>query len=124
FLIGAFAVLYSTYLVANAGHARTIVDALKLFGIVPRHDEAAHRRTLKGWSFALPLICLMFFLAGFSPVRLVLISGMIQAVMLPMLAGAALYFRYQRTDPRLRPSVGWDVCLIISSLAMLVTGAW
>lgn len=124
FLMGAFAVLYSTYLVANAGNARMMLDALKLFGVVDRYSQSAHDRWLKGLSIGLPLFCLAVFVAGGDPVTLVLFSGLMQAMMLPMLAGAALYFRYTKTDPRLRPSRLWDVFLILSAIGMLVTGLW
>jgi Mn2+/Fe2+ NRAMP family transporter len=124
FLLGAVAVLYSTYLVANAGNARMILDALKLFGIVDRYRQDAHDRWLKGLSVFLPLFCLAVFASGGDPITLVLFSGMLQALMLPMLAGAALYFRYRKTDPRLRPGPLWDAFLIVSSLGMLVAGVW
>jgi Mn2+/Fe2+ NRAMP family transporter len=124
FLIGAIAVLYSTYLVASAGHARTWVDAFKLFGFLPRHHQVAHDRALQIVSFVFPLLCLLVFLAGYDPIQLILLSGILQSVMLPMLAGAALYFRYQRTDPRLRPSRVWDAFLLLSSLGMLIAGVW
>ncbi|HVV99780.1 MAG TPA: hypothetical protein VHB77_05550, partial [Planctomycetaceae bacterium] len=42
FLIGAIAVLYSTFLVANAGHARTLTDCLKIFGVLDHHNQKAH----------------------------------------------------------------------------------
>jgi len=44
--------------------------------------------------------------------------------MLPMLAGAALYFRYRRCVPGLTPGKLWDVMLWVSALAMLITGLW
>lgn len=125
FLAGAIAVLYSTFLVASAGHARTWVDSFKLFGFVPRHNQVAHDRTLQWVSFAFPLLCLLIYVIGQrDPVELILLSGMMQAVMLPMLSGAAIYFRYTQTDPRLRPNWLWDVFLVISSLGMLVAGLW
>jgi Mn2+/Fe2+ NRAMP family transporter len=124
FLIGAIAVLYSTYLVASAGHARTWIDAFKLFGVIPRHHQRAHDRALTIVSFIFPLLCLLVYLANYDPVQLILLSGILQAVMLPMLAGAALYFRYTQTDVRLRPNALWDACLILSSVGMLIAGAW
>lgn len=124
FLLGAFAVLYSTYLVANASNARMILDALKLFGAVDRYQQSVHDRWLKGLSIGLPLFCLAVFVAGGDPITLVLFSGMLQALMLPMLAGAALYFRFTQTDARLRPSPLWDLFLILSALGMLVAGLW
>jgi Mn2+/Fe2+ NRAMP family transporter len=125
FLIGAIAVLYSTYLVASAGHTRTIVDALKLFGVVPRHNERAHLIWLKVLSFVFPLLCLGIFLTVTKdPVELILLSGIMQAIMLPMLAGSALYFRYTRTDRRLAPTPLWDAMLLVSSLGLFIAGAW
>ncbi len=124
FLVGAFAVLYSTYLVANAGHARTITDAFKIFGVIDRDRQTDHDRSVKWLSILLPFVCLAVFLPGGDPVTMITISGMMQAFMLPMLSGAALYFRYTQTDSRLRPGLMWDICLALSSLAMLIAGAW
>jgi len=45
---------------------------------------------------------------------------MMQALMLPMLSGAALYFRYCRSDKRVTPGVVWDIFLWVSSIGMLV----
>lgn len=123
FLIGAFAVLYSTYFVANAGHARVFSDALRVVGLAAKSDEATRRR-VKVLSGGLPLFCLLLYLIWpKEPDKLVLISGMMQALMLPMLSAAALYFRYARCDERIRPSRLWDVFLWLSSIGMLIAAA-
>lgn len=44
--------------------------------------------------------------------------------MLPMLAIAAIFFRYKRGDQRIQPSKVWDAFLIISAIGMLIVGAW
>jgi hypothetical protein len=59
-----------------------------------------------------------------DPIGLVLASGVMQAIALPMLAAAGLYFRYRKCDPRLRPGVLWDLALWLSALGMLIAGAW
>ncbi|MCC9603804.1 Nramp family divalent metal transporter [Stieleria sp. JC731] len=123
FLFGAIAVLYSTFFVANASHARTFADCLRVIGIVD-HSEATYQRWVKILSGVFPLLCVVIFLKFQSPAKLVLISGITQGVMLPMLAGAALYFRYNRCIEELRPSKIWDICLWLSAVAMLVTGTW
>jgi Mn2+/Fe2+ NRAMP family transporter len=123
FLFGAFAVLYSTYFVANAGHARVFSDTLCVLGIVPA-GEAEHRRRVRVLSGVFPLACLAVYLVVPEPAALVLLSGVMQAIMLPMLAYAALFFRYRCSDPRLAPGRGWDVCLWISAAGMLVAGVW
>jgi Mn2+/Fe2+ NRAMP family transporter len=124
FLIGAFAVLYSTFLVATASNARMWADGAKLYGLIDRHSERSHDRTVTGLSVLLPVICLAVFLSGINPVRAILLAGAMQALLLPVLGVGALYFRYMRTDPRLRPSLGWDVALIVSFLGLLVAGVW
>ena len=123
FLFGAFAVLYSTFFVANACHARTFADAMHVIGLIGS-DEASYRRWVGRLSGLFPILCLIIFLYFPNPAELVLISGVFQGLMLPMLAGAALYFRYQRCVKSLRPGIRWDAMLWISAAAMLITGVW
>jgi hypothetical protein len=55
---------------------------------------------------------------------MVMAGGVAQAVMLAPLAGAALYFRYYKTDKPLQPGDIWTVLLWISALAMAVVGLY
>lgn len=123
FLFGAFAVLYSTFFVANAGHARVDADGVRLFGIIPPTSEAL-RRTVSVFSFAFPLFCFLVYAIIPQPAQLILLSGVMQAIMLPMMSAAALFYRYVRIDPRLAPGKLWDVGLWLSSLGMLIAGGY
>jgi hypothetical protein len=71
-----------------------------------------------------PLICLTVYTFVRAPKQLVLASGLMQAIMLPMLGAAALYFRYRRCDGRLRPGMAWDLCLWGSAAGLLLAGGW
>ena len=122
FLFGAIAVLYSTFFVANAGHSRVFTDALKVTGLGIK-DEKARQRSVKILGIVFPMLCLGLYLMVQAPVALVLISGIMQGIMLPMLAGAALWFRYRRTDKRILPGSAWDLFLWLSALGMLISGA-
>ncbi len=123
FLFGAFAVLYSTFFVATAGHTRVAADAVKVFG-VGRRDEAARRWWIKAFCIFFPAFAMITCIFIRKPGELVLFSGVMQAVMLPMLAGATLYFRYRRCDRRIIPGRLWDLMLWLSAIGMLVAGAW
>jgi Mn2+/Fe2+ NRAMP family transporter len=123
FLFGAIAVLYSTFFVANASHARVFSDALRVIGLI-EEDEQTRERWVRGLSGFFPILCVIIYLLYQAPAQLVLISGIAQGIMLPMLAGAALFFRYRRCVPGLRPGRLWDVMLWLSAAAMLVTGGW
>ncbi len=124
FLAGAIAVLYSTYLVANAAWTRVYTDAFKVFGLMSRDNQKAHDKSIFILAIVLPLISMGLWCSGINPVKLVLLSGLMQAVMLPMLGFAALYFRYTKTDKELQPGRAWDACLIISSIGLLIAGGW
>lgn len=123
FLFGAFAVLYSTFFVATAGNSRLATDALRLFRL-RENTEASRLRWVRLFCGLFPFISLAIFTAHKNPVKLVLFSALAQAVMLPMLGIAALYFRYRRCDRRITPGKLWDLMLCISVVGLLVTGTW
>lgn len=123
FLFGAFAVLYSTFFVATASLARVVPDGLRVMGIGPR-DEQSYRKWVRGFSAIFPFLCVLAYTVFSQPAAMVLVGGVMQGVMLPMLAGSALYFRYHRTDPRISPTKLWDIFLWVSAFGMLVTGMW
>lgn len=124
FLIGAVAVLYSTFLVATAGNARMYTDGLKVYGLMDPHNEKYHDRSIRFFSMVIPVLCLVSFWGGVNPVTAVLIAGFMQACMLPLIGIGALYLRSTRTDPRLRPSKAWDAALILSCIGLLMAGGW
>lgn len=123
FLIGAIAVLFSTFFVANAGHARVCADAVSVFGGT-QLPPVKERRWVQFFSGLFPFICLAFYLVYPEPKGLILASGVMQAIMLPMLAFTAIYFRYRRIDQRVAPGRLWDFFLWLSALGMLIAGAW
>jgi Mn2+/Fe2+ NRAMP family transporter len=129
FLFGAFAVLYSTFFVAAAGNARMVADGLGLYGL---HDgsEATRMKWTRAISAAWPLVAVVLYVgigllgAGQAPAAMVLASGVAQAIMLPMLGVAVLYFRYRKRDDALQPGLLWDAMLWLSFAGFLVAGVW
>jgi Mn2+/Fe2+ NRAMP family transporter len=123
FLLGAFAVLYSTLFVATAGNARVAADALGVYGLTPKTEDA-RRRWTKIFCGVFPLFQLLTYVIAKNPVTLVIIAGLAQALLLPMLGAAALYFRFKKCDPRIAPTKLWDAFLWISVAGLTIAGGW
>ena len=123
FLFGAFAVLFSTFYVAIAAQGRLAVDVGSVTGIVKLNE----RKRLIGLKWAgviLPLLSVLCYVFFPKPVILVLIAGTLQAIMLPLIGFAVLYFRYRKCDDNLRPGKVWDFFLWLSFAAFLVVGMY
>ncbi|HET6568818.1 MAG TPA: Nramp family divalent metal transporter, partial [Rhodothermales bacterium] len=123
FLIGAFAILYSTFFVFAAGFARIITDALVLLGLIESTEEV-RVVWVRRLGVLLPILALIAFAFVRAPVAMVLASGLGQAIMMPMLGAVAVYFRYRRIDERLKPGAVWDLFLWLSFIGMFLIGAW
>ncbi len=123
FLVAAVVVLYSTFLVTNASKARVMSDALIVFGWRKSNPDG-NRKWLKAFCIAFPILSFIVFVFIPKPKQLVLLAGTMQAFLLPMVAFAAVYFRYKHAIPALKPSRLWDLFLWISALGLLVVGLW
>ncbi|MDA0833882.1 MAG: transmembrane Mn(2+) transporter [Planctomycetota bacterium] len=124
FLIGAIAVLYSTFLVANASNARMLADVLKVMKVIKPEQKELSRRAVQALSVALPMVSMIIYWFHPDPPKMVRVAGIMQGAMLPILGFAALFFRYRRTDARLTPRLIWDIALIVSCIGMMVSGLW
>ena len=124
FLIGAFAVLYSTFFVATASNARLFADALPIFGVKRYRDEPDRRNMIRRACVALPIASATIYVLFPQPVILVLIGALGQGVMLPFLGGVAVYFHHRRLKRVLGSSPLWTTCLWLAALAMAAVGAY
>lgn len=126
FLVGALAVLYSTFFVATASNARLLVDAAGLLRVpgLSDLDDERRRRAVRTACIALPLASATAFVLFPQPVTLVLIGAVGQGLMLPLLAGAAVYFRHRRLPPDLAPSATWTAALWLSAAVIALVGIY
>lgn len=124
FLVGAFAVLYSTVFGATASNARLLADALSLFGVTKYRNAEERARMVRICCVILPCAFVTVFLVYGAPVSLVFVGAIAQGMMLPFLAFAALYFRYRQVDERLRPGIVWTGFLWLAAVAMGAVGAY
>ena len=124
FLVGAFAVLYSTVFGATASNARLLADALALFGVTKYRTPEDRVKMVKVGCVLLPCAFAAVYLLVGEPVSLVFVGALAQGLMLPFLAFAALYFHYKRTDACLRPGRIWVAFLWFAGLAMASVGIY
>ena len=120
-VVGVMAVLYSTLYAATAANARALTDFLRVNHVVRVAGPEDRARWVRWFCILFPLIDLVLFLFLKNPVLMVTIGGFVQALMLPMIGGAALFLRYQRTDRRLTPGIVWDIFLWLSVFALTAT---
>ena len=124
FVIGAFTVLYSTIFISTASNSRLATDFFHLLKLVKIDSEADRIRWTKVACVALPALYCIFYLSVGKPVTLVTIGAVAQALMLPFLSFAALYFLYYKTHEALRPPITWVVFLWTSAVLMTTVGAF
>ena len=124
FLVGAFAVLYSTFFVATASNARLFADAASIFGLASYSNAAARLRVVRGACVGLPIASATTYFLFPQPVVLVLIGAVGQALMLPFLGGATLYFHHRRLAGTIHSSALWTLSLWLSALAMMLAGGY
>jgi Mn2+/Fe2+ NRAMP family transporter len=126
-VIGVIAVLYSTLFAATGANSRALVDFMKVNKLVTA-DRLEDRRRLVRWCCVIfPIADFILFVRLGNPLSMVIIGGIAQALTLPMLAGAAVYLRYRRTDRRLTPGIAWDLFLWLSFAGLILAasvGVW
>ena len=117
-------VLYSTIFISTASNSRLAADFLGLLGLVKQDTEAKRLKTIQIACVVLPAMYCIFYLSVGKPVTLVTIGAVAQALMLPFLSGAALYFLYKQTHEKLRPRASWIFFLWISAMLMTSVGVY
>ena len=72
----------------------------------------------------MPALYFFAFVSIGSPVSLVLVGAIAQALMLPLLCIAALYHLYRHTVAELLPSLAFRFFLWISASMIMITGVY
>ena len=112
--------LYSTLFATVASSSRVITDFLRLVGVARMDSE----RQLLLWRRIVIVVVPMLYAVLYGwlaqPVFLVVIGGIFQACMLPVISFSTIYLRYRHTDRAIRPSLTIDVLLWACSTVMLL----
>jgi hypothetical protein len=71
-----------------------------------------------------PCLALLFYIVARDPQLMVKIGGFAQAATLPMIASAAVYFRYFKVHRHLRPWPVTDLLLWVALISIFVVAAY
>ena len=123
FLVGAFAVLYSTIFAATAAHSRVFADFAGILKLYDKTDYAKRLRVTRLFVVILLFVPSLYFMFLQAPVMMVIIGGAAQAIMLPVIAFYTVYLRYRHMPKEILPGAWLTLALWISALVMaLVMG--
>jgi manganese transport protein len=124
FLLGACAVLFKTLYLSCAGNARMTADFLGLNKAKVYVDANERARWIHRLTLLFPVVALALCLMFSNPKTMIVIGGCAQASTLPMIAGAALYFRYRKLNPVLAPSKLWDATLWLAGILISLVAVY
>jgi len=120
FLVGAFAVLYSTLFSSTAANSRGLADFAGMLGLYDRTNYAMRVRVTRIFVVSILIIPAVYFMFIKEPVLMVKIGGVAQASMLPIIAFSTLYLRYRHLPKAVIPK-GWvTLALWVSSLVIAI----
>ena len=124
FLVGAGAVLFKTLYLSSAGNGRLVADLLSLSGIVRYRIPTQRARAIHWISLLIPVIALLLFLTFKEPKWMVVVGGFGQALTLPIITAATIYFRYRKLDRRITPALFVDIMLWIAFVSITLVAIY
>jgi manganese transport protein len=120
FYIGAVATLYGTAFAATAAHSRLFADMCRLGGMF-ESDELERRLAYRSrFVVLLTVIPIALFWTLQSPVTMVMLGGIAQSMMLPIVGVAAVFLRHRRLPADVRPSTMTTVALWVTTALIVV----
>jgi Mn2+/Fe2+ NRAMP family transporter len=118
FYIGAVVTLYGTVFASSAAHSRLFADAVRVAGGFRRDDGESRLRWRNRFIVLLAVVPALLYWFIESPVQMVVMGGVSQALMLPIIGLSAIYLRHVHIPEDIRPSVGTTVLLWIATIVM------
>lgn len=124
FYAGAIITLYGTVFAATASHSRIYADMCRLIGLFKPDDYARRLKYRKGFVVFLTAFPALLFLCFASPVKMVVIGGIAQALMLPVIGIGTIYLRHRRLPRRIAPATWVTVGLWVATFIIICVTAY
>lgn len=120
FYVGAIATLYGTVFAATAAHSRLFADMCRLGGRFSADDLPRRLALRNRFVVLLGIVPVALFFTIRAPVTMVMVGGIVQAVMLPVIGAGAIFLRHRRLPPEIAPSPVTTTALWVTTAAMTV----
>lgn len=122
FLAGAGVALFKTIIANVPSLGRQIGNTIAVFGGFDWDDQRQRDRWMRVIMIVLPIVGGLLGTIVSSPLALVLLAGILNAVFLMGVAVATLYLSRVQTDPRTKDGPAFLVMLVISAVAVFLVG--
>lgn len=124
FLIGAGAVLFKTLYLSCAANSRLTADFLNLMGFTKSKSPEQRASIIRKFCLIYPCLALFFYVVARDPTLMVKIGGIAQAMTLPMIASAAVYFRYYKIDAAIRPTAITGALVLVALVSIWIVALY
>lgn len=122
FLFGAGVALFKTIIANVPSLGRQVGNTLAVFGAFDWNNRKQRDRWMRGIMIVLPIVWGLFGTVVSSPLALIVLAGILNAVFLMGVAAATLYLSRKQTDPRVKDGKAFTAMLILSAAAVFFVG--
>ncbi|MGO4956875.1 Nramp family divalent metal transporter [Luteococcus sp. Sow4_B9] len=123
FLVFAAIALFKTILANVPSLSRQTAAAASLFGAFDWYDRGARDKAMRFLMVFLPIIWGLLAVVVQSPLQMVILGGILNALYLMAVAVATLYLSHAQTDPRIKDGRFFMAYLVVSAVAVFAVGA-
>jgi hypothetical protein len=124
FMLGAFAVLFSTVFSNAAGYSRLWADLIALVGGKAQDKSKLRNRVISVMAWLLPIVWGLVYLGFQKPLILVIFMGTMNSLFLLVVAYKAVVFHYDAANRRISAGFGYAVFFWLSVLSIAVLSLW
>ncbi|GAB3286392.1 Nramp family divalent metal transporter [Pseudoclavibacter terrae] len=124
FIVGAFMVLFSTFVASTASVPRLWANTAAILGFYDWADLATRKRIIRVLTIMFPIIWAISYLVIQSPVLMVQIGGIASGIFLVAVVIAVWHLRKQEVAPEFKSNHFFTVMLGVSSFAVAALGIY
>jgi Mn2+/Fe2+ NRAMP family transporter len=124
FLLGSFAVLFSTLFAALAIRTRVFSDLFGVLKWIDFNNLKIRLRTIRILAIVFPVLWTIAFLLIRLPVLMITIGGIATFMMLIIIVITGLWFRFRSDRQDIAPGNFYKFALIVSCLAIIMVGVY